>query len=328
MIPSELISKFQYIEPYLNLVQVNVRDKILHFCEENNFAYSGRTKNLRSLSEKIETGRFENWSKLDDLFACSIIIPTLFEEEVVLKFLTTEFETVAVKKRGSSQKDPNVFRFDSTRFIGKLREFSKEENPEIKKIQFEVQIRTAFEHAWVTATHSFAYKGKNIDWKFLRAAAQIKATVEQTDLLIVGVDEYCRLITEQFWPEIYVKKEIQEFFANEIEQGRIPKEMEPPNWTRFCQNVWSLLIASNAQFIEDPKTNTAIYLKMIKAEIDNSSASGFPKSISLIQFIIGALTKMKIINPKKNSSYIPLITQQLIDLYPDVSEFSRHFDFE
>jgi hypothetical protein len=110
-----------------------------------------------SVSEKIETGRFTRWSDLDDLFACCIVIPTLADEMGVLELLRGAFQQVEHRARASTRKDRSVFRFDSTRFIGTLWPIPNNEPAAgISDIRFEVQIRTAFEHAWSVTTHAMA----------------------------------------------------------------------------------------------------------------------------------------------------------------------------
>lgn len=120
---------------------------------------------MESLTEKIESGRFSRWFDLADLFALAIIIPNLKYEDKVIKFLRRNFELVELRHRNRTWKNPKIFSLDSTRFIGKMKETSlSEPNENILNIQFEAQIRSAFEHAWVVTTHDIAYNSLTIDW--------------------------------------------------------------------------------------------------------------------------------------------------------------------
>lgn len=154
IIPPSIKRKFDFDEVYIKFVGNTVRDTISNYCDENEFASIHRFKKVESLAEKLESGRFEKWSDIEDTFGSAIIIPDLNYEKDVIEFLESTFLKVNIKKRGSTLKAPDVFRFDSTRFIGRLRPKDGILNPDIYNLSFEIQIRTAFEHAWAVTTHS------------------------------------------------------------------------------------------------------------------------------------------------------------------------------
>ena len=52
----------------------------------------------------------------------------------------------------------------------------------------------------------------------------------------------------------------------------------------------------------------------------------FPRSISLLQFVFGVLAKSHTINPPF-FKYYPVVTRELIELYPSVANFERTFNF-
>jgi ppGpp synthetase/RelA/SpoT-type nucleotidyltranferase len=155
IVPSAISRRFLELGPQLEILAEQVRDTVSRFCERCNFAYVGRIKKLESLAEKIETGRFCKWSDLDDLFGCAIVIPTLDQEDGVLEFLRGVFIEIQTKRRGSTLKSPDVFRFETTRFVGRLNPISDlEPNKPLYGVSFEVQVRSAFEHAWSVTTHA------------------------------------------------------------------------------------------------------------------------------------------------------------------------------
>lgn len=328
IVPPLVTSKIEFARPYLEAVGSKVKDLVLAHCERHGFAFMSRHKEAESLAEKIETGRYENWSDLDDLFACTIVVPTLTYEEPILEFLKTTFLEVVTRKRGSSQKDPSVFRFDSTRFIGKLRPPSSDDaSEEVFKILFEIQIRTAFEHAWSVTTHALSYKAQQVDWRNLRLTAQLKASVEQLDNLILGFEESAKFISEHYWPEVQAMKNLEQFFAGEIRKGAIPQEVQPSNWTRFCENVVSLLKSSNRRergVRPDQLADEAI--TVLHTEISTLTLSSFPRSISLLQFVFGVLAKTRTINAPFHR-YYPVVTRELVELYPGVAGFEQTFNF-
>jgi len=228
IVPALVDRKYALIRPYVARAAEHVRDLVRGFCEEKGYAFIGRIKEADSLAEKIETGRFARWSDLDDLYACSIIVPTLAEEAGALSFLTERFEVNEIRGRGTTLQNPEVFRFDATRFIGQLRtDAIPAASDELRSIRFEVQVRTAFEHAWSVTTRAFAYKADRVDWRRVRLAAQLKAAVEQMDNLVAGFEGMVATISEQNWPEISAKKKIEEFFREQFEsRGPAPEKLD------------------------------------------------------------------------------------------------------
>jgi ppGpp synthetase/RelA/SpoT-type nucleotidyltranferase len=330
IIPTRLQQRFNNISPYLERTSDTVGATVSYFCSIHEFAYIYRIKTLDSLAEKIETGRFERWSDIDDLFACTIIIPNLSYEEIVIKFLKTTFCEVDLKRRGTTLKAPDVFRFDSTRFIGKLTPREGDEKNPIFNIKFEVQIRTAFEHAWIAATHPLTYKSEKIDWKRYRLTAQLKAVVEQMDMLVMGFDQASEFISENAWPEIESKQTIIKQIKNAFLENQLREELEPKDWTRFSDNVYSMLTATNeAQEMRPIKRYKYVEagLKIIINELDEFEPSQVPISISLVQLIFGILSKHKFLEPPL-SGYVPIITNELLTFYPSVEIFEKSFLFE
>jgi ppGpp synthetase/RelA/SpoT-type nucleotidyltranferase len=326
IVPAELSRKHAVVKPYLSVVEGTVRDILRKYADDRGYAYIGRLKNTESLAEKIETGRFPTWLSLDDLYACCVIVPTLQEEPEALDFLKTKFSIVGLKSRGTAQKDPSTFRFDATRFIGRIgSELLPQASPEVLGIQFEVQIRTAFEHAWSAATHALAYKGGKVDWRRLRLAAQLKASVEQMDALISGYDNFIGSIAPQQWPDVQAKQEIEEFFRERFNNGQLFVGLEPSSWLRFCDNFLVIVLSSKPRYVRDKVASVKEALNLVAKELDCLTPDQIPRSLSLLQFCIGALTKRGgIAGPL--SRYIPLITTELKALYPQVSSLGPGFD--
>ena len=186
--PPILDRQYQQYHPLVEEVAKRVKSTMLNFCDYKGYALTSRIKTIESLAEKIETGRFKKWSELNDLFACTVIIPSLSQEQEVIEFCQNTFNVKKIVKKGQNKKSPNTFIFDSTRIYAQLKR-AEDTNLDnllsIFDIVFEIQIKTAFEHAWAVSTHDLVYKSDEIDWKKLRLAAQIKATVEQLDTMIM-----------------------------------------------------------------------------------------------------------------------------------------------
>jgi len=331
IVPPYLKRKFDYNEIYVEHIGKVVKDTISNFCEEMGFASIHRFKKIESLSEKLESGRFEKWSDIDDMFASAIIIPTLNYENEVIKFLENAFTKVDTKRRGSTLKAPDVFRFDSTRFIGKLKQREGDrQNPTIYNIFFEIQIRTAFEHAWAVTTHSLTYKNQVIDWRRQRLASQLKAASEQMDMLAISFDQASQYIPEYEWPEIWVKKEIIDLFSQAIDKGLIRQELVPKDWTRFSDNVYRLIIATEGAKDMSLLRKAKYVQRCLKTffnELETLGTQKIPLSISLLQLTFGILSDCGLLNPPL-SEYYPLITDELVTFYPSVAVFDKRFNFE
>jgi ppGpp synthetase/RelA/SpoT-type nucleotidyltranferase len=90
------------------------------------------------------------------------------------------------------------------------------------QLLFEVQIKSAFDHAWSTATHDLTYKAQQIDWRRLRLAAQIKAIVEQLDVAILGFEKMAPLIAENPDRRLLIRKQIGDLFSRGVAEKKDP----------------------------------------------------------------------------------------------------------
>ncbi len=327
IIAKEVKLKYDYLQPYIRKLGELVNQTLFHYCQENHFAYTSKHKTLESVSEKIETGRFESWDSLDDLFAATIIIPNLAMEEEVINYLSSVFEKVILKKKGSDKKDPEVFRFNSTRFIARYKPLKGLEENIVSKMKFEVQIRSAFEHAWSVATHSLAYKTDEVDWRILRLSAQLKSSVEQLDMLISGYSDIYKHITRHEWPMITRKTQLSGFIKEKIETGKIPKEVVPNDLSRFCDNIINLIISCRKRYKLVNSDLLSEILDKIDAELDSYNESTFPRSISLFQLILGVIIRHTNFFPDTDR-YTAFVTPELIMLYPEVKKIKKCFQFE
>ena len=324
--PSEVNNKYGLLEPFLAPLLRKIWESLAPYCEKHSFALVSRIKSLGSVCEKIETGRFASWSAIDDLIAFAIVIPTLIQEEAVVKWLGERFETVDIKRRGSTLKSPEVFRFDTTRFVGRLAAKPEATSRDaIHSISFEIQVRTAFDHAWVVTTHALTYKTPIVDWKQQRLAAELKATAEKMDLLILAFQEAAIRIDESPWPVIKAKKDIHKYFFSAIEAKRVPRELAPNDWSRFAENVYELGRRPGAKFKPDKVASTVI--GAVDQELSSLGTTGVPMSLSLWQFTFASLVKHGVIKAHE-IDYWPLITNEMETLYPEVKKVAPRFDLE
>jgi ppGpp synthetase/RelA/SpoT-type nucleotidyltranferase len=317
--------RFAELEAYLPFVMDRVKETLLRFADSRGYAVVGRFKKIDSLSEKLESGRYPTWSSIDDLVAFTIVIPKISDEAEVLDFLRKAFNEVTTTERGGTKKAPDVFRFESTRFIGKLSR--PEDIPGSEPayaVLFEIQIRTAFEHAWSVTTHGLTYKNGKVSWERLRLAAQLKAAVEQLDLLVAAFEDNAKFVPQSPWPETDANETATLYFQQLFHEGKLPAELEPKDWTRFAENLSAMLRSSDSLRHKSPEERVKIALGALSKAL--ASEIAVPMSLSLIQFIFGVLvTSGLLYGPLKN--YVPLITDEMELLYPMVKVIQVRFDF-
>lgn len=276
--PSILDRKYNQYQPFVQEVAKKVKDTLLNFCDIKGYAFTSRIKTIESLAEKIETGRFKKWSDLDDLFACTIIIPTLSHEKKVIEFCKSTFKIFRTVKRGQNKKPPDKFRFDSTRIYAQLKKNNaiiQSNELNIYQIKFEIQVKSAFEHAWSVSTHDLVYKNPEIDWRKLRLAAQIKATVEQLDMLILAFEQTSEFIEDNDYTEIQIKQNLATEINKLFQNRKIPDELQPKDMSHFCNNLYRLLI----KVVEEKEIKKII--KQITQKIQSTKTNQIPRSISL-----------------------------------------------
>lgn len=324
IVPNAVRQWYEDSSPYLNDLGQRVRELVAPFCRERHFLYEDRVKSVESLAEKIETGRFSNWEKIDDLFACTIIIPLVTDEPIVMEFLRNSFHQLELRTRNAVRKPADCFRFDSTRFIGRL---LRKTQPEIDTARsaydysFEIQIKTVFEFAWSRTTHALTYKGDQVSWERQRLAAQLKAATEQLDILVNGFDAISDFMPQGNWPSVTDRITIESFFKRKVAEGAIPSELSPMDWTRFADNVYSLFQAFSGRRSNGsesrPMADLNNFLDAIEKEISVLGAKYMPRSISLLQFVAGVLGSRGA-PPQKLDRYYFLLTDDLKSLYPKI----------
>lgn len=320
ILDSRISSKYKLYLPYFEFVQNSLDQTLMNYAKKHLFAYTSRIKKLDSISEKIETGRYSSWVDIDDFVGCILIVPNLSYEEDVIQFLKSAFIEVDLRKKGSTFKNFDTFRFDSTRFIGKLKPPQSEVNKDIYDVNFEIQIRSAFEHAWSVTTHDLAYKSKNIDWKVLRLAAQLKASVEQLDMIALSAKEVNKNITSYKWPDIDIKIKILDFIRDSFEKGKIPQEISPKDHSRVVDNIFAL-IKNKLSTWEARKLNKELkaIFDQIEKELDLLNTKGFPMTLSLYQVFFGILLKQRLIEVADISKLNFYKSDTFLTIFPELN---------
>ena len=309
------------------MLQQLVRECLMPYCDKEHFGFFDRIKELDSFAEKLETGRFDSWDELDDLYAATIVVPSLRDEERALAAIRERFAEVRLRSRASTRTPPDVFRFDSPRFIGVLKPSPERVGSPVAAARFEVQIRTAFEHAWSTTTHALTYKSDHLDWKRLRLTSALRATVEQIDLSIAGFERTASEVLPGKWDESELKLKILERFKALFGGGHLPSELKPQAWSRFVENMYSLCDA------EAKRRRDAKHIRKMVEEVVEDVLSAFeawahvtespmvPRSLSLFQTSFGVLCRTGVLG--KGIDFAIFGVADLVAVFPEAEGVSR-----
>ncbi len=321
MIATDFQNYYNRVRPLFDSLKNRILPTLQLLCEEKKYALSYRIKESKSLYEKIQLQRYQNSDEIEDFFAATIIIPNRSEEPCVREQLNTFFEILVIRDRKTAKKDPQIFRFDSTRIVLTEKINPGQQNQPAVALKFEVQIRTALEHAWAVATHPIEYKGKSVDWKTSRFCSQIKGSLEQIDNLLTCSESAIESIDESPWPEIEVKVAVIAFFED-LRDNPIPSVCYPENPRLFASNVFELAkaISENYRNIDSGwqkiKEKTTTYLL----------ANQFPISISLFQFLIGLLIDDNNIESKIYGNFY--ISSELETFFPETKKIRKRFEIK
>ncbi|HVW64048.1 MAG TPA: hypothetical protein VHB01_03460 [Nitrosospira sp.] len=152
--------------------------------------FISRLKQLESFALKIETGRVDDPRRMEDFFACTIIVPTLLQVSVAEQFLEEIYEVDTRRPLNDeiTHKKASDFVFDDLRLYLKRRATATGRNDDLEGVIFEVQIKTILQYAWGIASHDLVYKTDNVSWPKERIAFQVKAMLEHAEIAIAEAE--------------------------------------------------------------------------------------------------------------------------------------------
>ena len=167
-------------------LSVEVTELLRPLADERGWYYLSRLKQLESFALKIETGRVPDPSKLEDFFACTLVVPTTVDIEQAEQLVRTHFRFKSKRPPTSNKtlKSSSDFRFDDLRIYVTRRPPANGQHPQLDNLIFEVQIKTFLQHAWGVATHDLIYKTDSVSWPRERIAFQVKAMLEHAEVAI------------------------------------------------------------------------------------------------------------------------------------------------
>lgn len=180
-----LMEQYRKLLPTLEKLSTDVYEMLTHALNEQGIyvtAIERRVKSEKSLAGKLELkgAKYKTVDDITDLVGLRVI--TFYTDEVdkvaaIVKRLFDVDWQESVDKRKLHQLD--AFGYNSLHYICRL----KEGGP-----RFEIQMRTALQHAWSTIEHDIGYKGAvKLPPEFRRQFSRLSGMLELAD------DEFARL---------------------------------------------------------------------------------------------------------------------------------------
>ena len=180
-----LMEQYRKLLPTLEKLSTDVYEMLTHALSEQGIyvtAIEHRVKSEKSLAGKLELkgAKYKTVDDITDLVGLRVI--TFYTDEVdkvaaIVKRLFDVDWQESVDKRKLHQLD--AFGYNSLHYICRL----KEGGP-----RFEIQMRTALQHAWSTIEHDIGYKGAvKLPPEFRRQFSRLSGMLELAD------DEFARL---------------------------------------------------------------------------------------------------------------------------------------
>ena len=303
----------------LNKVLKEKVDRMIGHDISDQWLYYSRLKSEESYVLKIESGRVQDPSQLEDFFACIIVVENnnkLIEAvqtiEALFKVIERRPETCETKKL------PEVFSYDSLRLYAVLKNdpgVSSTGNI-LSNITFEIQIKTFLQHAGDIATHDLVYKGSERNWAKQRIAYQVKAMLEHAELSIYEIDNVKNSeLLNKSYKEFDHLNNITEFLKKHWPSETLPKDL-----IRLSRNVSDLLKLLNMNIStldallhkkslarNVTMSDLSPYLAIIQTIFDQS-----PRTISRFLQNPKVVEKRLLIPPEINTGDIQLSSNKII----------------
>lgn len=197
-----ILNEFRERLPVYSNLKDDIEDILQSVVKTNGIKVSNlsiRLKREKSLMKKIiYKNKYQHIEDITDVVACRII--TLFEDDVEkLKMAIAEnFEVVELSDRRKKENQMREeYGYNSLHIIVKFTEerCSLVEYAPYKDIAFEIQIRTALQHAWCEIEHGLGYKSdyeipKHIRRRLNRLSAMIELLDEEFVSIASEVETY------------------------------------------------------------------------------------------------------------------------------------------
>jgi ppGpp synthetase/RelA/SpoT-type nucleotidyltranferase len=213
-------------------------DSIIRPGLHHRWHYESRIKTIESFTLKIESGRYNNPSALEDFFAATIVVRNGSEIGDAVK-LATDLFTFAYRRPendAETKKAPDAFPFDDLRFYLRWKDAAALPPTGLDGVLFEVQIKTFLQHAWSIATHDPIYKSDEASWSKMRIAYQIKAMLEHAEL---SIQEAVKLSSSDALAKSDGRTKVLKTFMTLVNE-LWKKENLPSDIRRLAENIMTL----------------------------------------------------------------------------------------
>ncbi|MFE6971423.1 hypothetical protein [Isoptericola sp. NPDC057653] len=196
--------------------------------KHSSWHYESRVKGDESFAIKVESGRVPDPNRMEDVFGATLVVPNatrLPEAEAVVTQRYSVHERRPPTATGTTKR-PHDFLFDDVRLYVRYERTEGERTAIPDGTLFEVQIKTFLQHAWAVATHDLIYKSEQRDWRRERVAYQVRATLEQAEVTIAGIEALAASdVLPSANPEIDQLNEIIDVLNTEWDAAALPRNV-------------------------------------------------------------------------------------------------------
>jgi ppGpp synthetase/RelA/SpoT-type nucleotidyltranferase len=275
---------YESAAPRYQRLESEVKSLLKPRVEEKGWFFLGRIKQLESFALKLETGRVSDPSKLEDFYACTIVVSTLAEiggaEDLVKELFDLSHRRP--ENDGLTHKAASNFVFDDLRLYVARRPPTSGLYPDLDDLIFEVQVKTILQYAWSVATHDLIYKTNSVSWPRERIAFQVKAMLEHAEVAIAEAHRLADAlaVAKKDNQTVAILKLI-EYFREFWSDERLPGDVK-----RLAETVLNLLRAADCDVEAFPS--------LVKDEMFRLGI--IPTDLSPYSFIVQALAHTRLLN--------------------------------
>ncbi len=308
-VPESLRRSFDKISPDLEFLKKRAEYQLQDIANLYQAQYEGRVKTVESILSKIESGKqYESLTKIEDLFAATIAVPSLDKIQDVIAAVQARFEVVKIKSH--RDKNPREFVYDDLHMILKLKDDALIINKNVLEYKFELQIKTLLQLAWWRLEHDLVYKTTRLSWQKSRVFGQIRALFELADSMLSNIEEAASLQSDEQFPDYISINNLAEILET---------KWEDKPWYDLRRTAETVLFYCRLANIDlDQLTN-------ILQEAVNQDVLA-ARSITPSQAILIALYRFnqrEIISNLQSEDCSLYITEEMLEFFPALKDIPR-----